>query len=929
LRVAAAAVLCSLAGSATQAASAAVPTQWIGKVTTESAGRVPTAGEWNFWTNYYSGRACGPNTLRALGAGAYKSPAFRGRKYGNAEKLLALFRGALNRDPRKGDVDLLLPSLKGGRLTWSQVVDKVFASTEFRDLSWSVCDPRDAWYGFRQAPVGDLKAWAGGGRSRTQHELQVALDGARPSCGTVALQRKEVVRIGGVQPGSEPDNRPLRVPPCVTLTTEGAPVATQYAKMARLVPNGLICDEPWPTCDHIELVRVSDGARLSNVWVDGSGLDPRNLKIGLVGVGSGQATTRVVDARLTDPPADGTAVRASGYGTTGTPCGGRIIARNLVTGYATQHAQTRLGKALWADGLSIFCEQANVADNDIVDISDSGIVVYGSWNSATGLRRTQRSTVSGNHVVSAGNSAHIALGADAVGECRADQNGPPVSCIEFSHDRGSADSERSFAGTRVAGNVFWTGPRTHFDFGLMIGSASLWGDNGPYARGASFTDNTVGGVTSTRVHIGIAVSGMYSTVLRGNTASYRVIDANPAVTEKKCPRGNVLRGHYISTLASGSQAARGSSALHHCFTYHLPAAGMDRIKVGMGRTFVGSVSGERFNPWGQSETFGAGRVDHKVSVADLREAKAMGSNTVRLHLQFRHFMSDCTTPRRSALDELAGTLRRAKENGMYLDLTGLATYAGDQADPACYRNATENERWAAQAVFWRAVARQVAGSPAVFALNLMNEPRVPTERIYCWSSCGPSYVGEWFVEAVTQTPMGRSPATIAREWVTRMRSAIRAYDSRHLITVGCLPLVDCAGLLPGTIAPLLDFLSLHTYPRDCTGPRPSGKDSCAYQRIKENESGDPLTHEWDLVSALSAPGDPVVIEETYPLHTDDPGLMRRFILESRPRVTGWIGHWGGKTLSQEIAGGNAVAQFWGTTFQKLTKSVSPCGACQP
>jgi hypothetical protein len=896
-------------------------------VTTESAGRAPGAGEWEYWTSYYEGRACSPSTLEVLGAAAYKSTEFRTHGYGNAERLLALFRGVLNREPRKGDVDLLLPALNGRRLTWSQVVDMVFDSKEFRDLSWAICDPRSPGYGFRQAPVGDLKAWAGGGRSRTQQELQASLDNARASCGTVVLQRKEVVRIGGVQPALAADNRPLRIPPCVKLTTEGAPAAADYAKMARLVPNGLICAEPWPTCDHTELVHVGDGGRLSNVWVEGNGLTP-NSKIGLVGIDSGQAATQVVDDRLSDPPADGTAVRALGYGTAGAPCSGRSIARNLVTGYATQHAQTRLGKALWADGISIFCEQASVRDNDIVDMTDSGIVVYGSWNSATRQRRTQRSTVSGNEVVSAGNSAHIALGADAVGECLADADGPPVPCIEFSHDRGGADSERSFAGTSVTGNIFWTGPRTHFDFGLMIGSASLWGNNGPFARGASFTNNTVGRVTSTRVQTGIAVTGMFSTVLKGNTARFHLFDANPRITEKKCPRGNVLHGYFIATLASGSQATRGSPALHHCFTPHPSAAGMEGIRVGPGRTLVGSVSGQRFNPWGHNDTLGTEGMDHTVRVADLREAKEMGANTVRLDLQFRDFMVDCTTPRPSAFEELRDTLRRAEENRMYLVLTGLASNEGDQADPACYRNATEAGRWAAQEVFWRAVAREVAGSPAVIALNLMNEPLIPGTNRDCWV-CGQSFGGYYFVQTITRTPGGRSPDTIARLWVTKMRNAIRAFDSKHLITLGCLPLENCAGFSPATIAPLLDYLSLHIYPRDCAGPAPSGEDACGFERLKEQPSGNPLTHEWDVVSALSRPGVPLVVEETYPLRTRDPELMRRFMVNSRPDVTGWLGHWGDLTLSQEIARGNALVGLWGAIFQRLTRVLSPCHACEP
>jgi hypothetical protein len=332
---------------------------------------------------------------------------------------------------------------------------------------------------------------------------------------------------------------------------------------------------------------------------------------------------------------------------------------------------------------------------------------------------------------------------------------------------------------------------------------------------------------------------------------------------------------------------------------------MERIAVGPGGTLVGSASGRRFKPWGQDQTLGPGGVGHKVNVADLREMKEMGANVVRLHLQFRHFMSSCTTPNPTALEELGETLRRAEENGVYLDLTGLGSFAGDAADPACYRNATEDGRWAAQAVFWRAVAREAARSPAVLALDLMNEPRVPDKREYCWVTCGSGF-GRYFVQLISQTPLGRSRSTIARQWVTRMRDAIRAYDSKHLITLGCLPFPNCAGLDPATTAPLLNYLSVHINPDDGS-----------------------TSDELDILAAYSATGDPVVVEETYPIRTADPAVMRSFLLGSRAHATGWLGHWGGKTLSQVMVDGDFRAAVWGLTFQRLTKTLSPCGACQP
>lgn len=966
--------LCAIAMGAPASANAGVvPTQWIAKVTTESLGRAPFPGGWNTWVNYYSSGQCTAATLAAFGKDRYKSGEFLGRRYDNAERMLSLYRGALNREPRESEVRYLLPSLNSGATSWQSLVDGVFSSAEFQALAPTICSTATAGYGFDQAPAGDLKDWAGSGPSRTQKELQDLLDAAKsPTCGTVELKRKEVIPIGGDQPGTQWDNNPLRIPPCVTLTTETLttepspivrPDAQHYASMGRLVPNGLICDAPWLTCEHIELVRMGgDRAKLSNVWIDGKGLPSSNHKIGLVGIGSGtQGPTEVTDNRLSDPPPDGTAVRAAGYGTTGAACAGRFVSRNLVTGYATDHAQTQLGKARWADGLSIFCEQATVQDNDIIDISDAGIVVYGSWNSATGEHRTQRSTVSDNVILSAGNSAHVALGADAVGECLADRDGPPVSCIEFSHDRPDPprppkESERDFTGTLVRDNTFWTGARTHFDIGLMIGSAPMWGDNGPRARGASFTGNTVDIVPTTRVHTGIAVGGMSDTVLAGNTSSYNWVDGNPDVTEGKCPQGDVL--HVSSTFKPSPtpQPSIERPSLYHCFAPNPPAGGMERIKVGPGQTLVGENSGQRFNPWGRNDGIYETGVDHKIDVSELRETKQMGANVVRLNLQFKDMMSKtpglrCTTPDQNALAELRDTLRRAEENGMYLDLTGPVSYWGDDQDPPCYRGASQEERWASQERLLRAVAETAAGSPAVLAFDVMNEPMVPpdatpsVQETPCWAGpeppgppadpyCGTSFVGYFFPQNITRTPIGPASDT-GRAWLTRMKSAIRAHDPNHLITLGCLPTLTCAGLTATDMASLLDYLSIHIYPRDCTGeaPPPPAADPCVVhgdQRSVENMPGaGPLTHELDLLQNYAAAGDPVVVEETFP--PNDSPLVRNFILDSRPYATGWLGAWGHRTLSQEIADPDRppLTDVWGRTFQRLTKTVAPCGTCQP
>jgi len=939
-----------------RAAAPVIPTQWVAKIYTEAYGRAPTDAEWNFWMTYYGAQpACTKETLATLGRAAYKDAAFTGQypePAGRAARVLALVRGVYSHEPNTNDWNAyFVPYLAGSR-TWAQTVDVIFDNGVFALLVVpGVCAASEPNYGFG-GPVLDVNALSGGTASRVQRDIQVALDAAAPACGTVALNPGEVVRIGGDQPGTQWDNNPLRIPPCVTLTTAGSPGPGKYASMGRLVAGGLVCDAPWLTCDHIELVRMGDGAKLSRVWVDGKGASPANTRLGLVGVASGSAAGQVTETRLSDAPAGGTALRLTGYSTTGAACANRSVAGNLITGYAGGHGQDRFGQSLGADGISVHCEQASVSANQLVDVSDTGIVAYGSWSSAIGNsgaegRRTQRSTVTGNRILSAGISAHVALAADPVGECLADDIGPAVACVEFSHDRSPSQvAERSFAGTSFADNMFWTGSRTHFDIGLMVGGRAMWGDNSPLGRGARFTANTTG-LSTARVNTGIVVSGMLDTVLSGNTGSYPALDTNPAVTELKCPQGSVVFGFLTANFAAGTTPQAGtwvnSTLLSNCLAPHPPAGGMAPIAVGPQATLVFAGTSVRFNPWGHNASG-----THEIEVVDLRELRQTGANTIRIHPQFRDIMASCTAANPAAIAELQTTVRRAEQNGVYLYITGLGSWAGDPADPACYREATEEQRWSAQAAFWRAVAGAVRPSAAVLALDLMNEPAMPNVDTPCWvgpdpdgqepnqPGCFAGFGGSYFVQNLTRTPAGRTPSSIAQAWLTRMRQAIREVNPNHPITLGCLSFSNCGiGITPAALATHLDVMSVHTYPRDCTGPTPPmpPPDPCGGQRALEQASGDPLTYERNLVAAFASTGKPVIVAETFPL-AGPHELVRQFIAESYTsgRATGFFGHVQTNTMSQiraDAAQFPWLYYFWHRLFQRQTPAIWPCRICQP
>src|SRR5207237_388260 len=77
-----------------------------------------------------------------------------------------------------------------------------------------------------------------------------------------------------------------------------------------------------------------------------------------------------------------------------------------------------------------------------------------------------------------------------------------------------------------------------------------------------------------------------------------------------------------------------------------------------------------------------------------------------------------------SLLQLGKLVRLAEKTGLYLDLTGLGCYRKTDV-PEWYDALSEGDRWAAQAVFWEAVAAECAKSPAIFCYDLMNEPLAP------------------------------------------------------------------------------------------------------------------------------------------------------------------------------------------------------------
>lgn len=290
-------------------------------------------------------------------------------------------------------------------------------------------------------------------------------------------------------------------------------------------------------------------------------------------------------------------------------------------------------------------------------------------------------------------------------------------------------------------------------------------------------------------------------------------------------------------------------------------------------------------------------------VGDFEEMKALGANTVRIHLQLCRFMNSEREPNRQSLERLARVVTLAERTGLYLDITGLGCYKKEDV-PAWYNRLDEKPRWAVQARFWKAVARTCHDSPAVFCYDLMNEPVVTedkTNRDWTPGAFGDRY----FVQRITLNFAGRTPKQIARAWVDQMVASIRKEDRAHLITVGVIPwALTWPGAKPlfysKEVSRHLDFVSVHFYPKH--GEIPQALKALAVYQV----------------------GKPLVIEEMFPLNCSVADLDQ-FVNGSKRIASGWLGFYWGKTIAeyqaQKGSATDAVTLDWLEYFRKKTPDV--------
>lgn len=481
-------------------ARTAVPTQFIAKMDSEALGRAPDPQGWLAAVKYFQRSGCSRKTLETWGSAALSSPEFLGLHYDPAALVLVLYRAILNREPDRAGYRIWYSALERGQ-SLSTVVAAFFHSREFERLVPAICSGESYSFGTFgtglaiQTPMNHPGGVSGFGEA----ELQTLLAKARAG-ETVYLRQQSVIYL----------NRPLIIPAGVTLATEGLPDPRHHALMARLIRAA-----PFPA-PMIEInVDATPGRSggLRSLWIDGerSASTPYvsgATDVEIYGGNGASVTSSFLSGSL------GWSTLHSYGALDHRPCASNIVTGNVVTAYASVHADGE-----WTDGLSIGCEQSLVEHNEVIDATDVGIVVF------TAYPATQQSKVIDNTVVSAGNSAFGALAFDPL------QNRsirPP-----------------DFTGSEIADNVLWSGPNTHFIVGLAVGTRA-WYPRGSIGRGASAVGNTTAGVP-THFGAGIVVSGMENATVQGNVLDDVPIDSHLTA----CPIGTVLAS-VKAGLAGGS-----------------------------------------------------------------------------------------------------------------------------------------------------------------------------------------------------------------------------------------------------------------------------------------------------------------------------------------------------------------------------------------
>jgi len=515
---------------------AGVPSQFIARQYTEALGRAPDPSGWRAAIHFGLSTACSADALQALALNVFQSAEYRSKAYLPEEQVLTAYRAILGREPDWLGFHYWVNSLQSGRSV-TELVQSMVAGPEFARMLPAICG------GTYYDPVAVNPPMDIGAGAWTQSRLEACLR-QNTVC---SVPPRTVVRLTST----------LTIPAGKVLETAGGFERRMYARQARLVRS-------LPSAGSLVVMRP--GSTVRNIWLDGGRaradfkaalpvgghpIDRVYPNIDYVG-GNGGAISGV----RSDAPLSATHIATYpipfplGVPLPTTYAGTVAISNNLTTGYAQRHDNDGTPVA-WADGISNHINNATITDNDIVDPTDVGIVIFAHDNNR------QASTASHNTIVHAGHSAYGSLGLDTT-NCNASSH---AACV--------------FEGPGFSNNLIFAGQNQHADIMLYNGTGAWPTENGMPNNCNGVRDNNCGSGGQMRdnrtilddaeqavpVQIAIDVDGMIDAVTAGNALNVRPIDpqapGSPGVL--RCYRGTPIvnalsAGHASGALQSGGDA---------------------------------------------------------------------------------------------------------------------------------------------------------------------------------------------------------------------------------------------------------------------------------------------------------------------------------------------------------------------------------------
>ena len=507
-----------------QCYAADVPSQYMAKLYSEGLGRAPDAEAWQSMTNYFLDNGCSTGTLRQMAAHLFSSDEYINKGYTNEEALLTVFRAIFSREPDPAGFAYWLDYARTGK-TAAQLAHVLSSSEEFGTLAGSICHGGSyISAGSQGAPI-DI-----GAGTWTQARLESCL-AENTVC---SVPPRTVVYLDST----------LTIPAGKTLETAGGFERRMYARQARIVRNSSF---------RHTLVVMQAGSTVRNVWVTG-GRDrfkdelksdptpstPMNdvfANINYVGGNHG-----LISGIRSDSPLSATHISSYPVLPSATDAfyGVIEIRNNLTTGYAHSHYRDDDTNIPWADGISQHIRAGSIVDNDIIDPTDVGIVIFGHDDS------TQSSTAANNIVVHAGHSAYGSLGLDT------------TQCVK-SH------TGCQFSGSGFTGNLIFGGEKQHSDIVLFNGTAAWLTPqctgilDSACGKGGQMTNNrTIPGDANQVLpaQVAISVDGMIGAVTAGHEINVVQV---PAASDMRCraASGELIlnstgKGHAGGMLQAGA-----------------------------------------------------------------------------------------------------------------------------------------------------------------------------------------------------------------------------------------------------------------------------------------------------------------------------------------------------------------------------------------